>query len=239
MPERALLALCLWWTAGSAAAMEAIGGWQVDTVGRAYDRDSGELLYSEFYACDDDGLRCVVDYRDAGGEAIAFKTLDYSASLHAPALEMRDLRADRQYSLPAPQRGDLVVDAGFDNYVRSRWDELSRGDTVVFPFRVLGIERPITMRAGIDAGRDCAADRLCLRVEVDSWWLGLLAEPIELAYRRATRQLLRFSGVSNLRDARGRAPQVDIRYEYPAQDVDAAPVEPAGAKPSQQTTPLL
>jgi hypothetical protein len=55
---------------------------------------------------------------------------------------------------------------------------------------------------------------LCLRVEVDSWLLGLVAPTIDLVYDRESQQLLRFSGVSNIRSADNKSQQVDIAYRY-------------------------
>jgi len=182
-------------------------------VGEAFDRDDGRLVYREYHFCSPDGLTCTVDYRDGTGQPIAFKELDYTGNPYGPALVMRDLRSGGEEVLAFSDRTDLVVDAGFDNFVRSRWEELNRGETVVFPFQVVGIGRPLKMRA--NAMPDgCEASELCLQVSVDSWFLGLLAEPIELSYSRTSRRLLRFSGVSNLRDGGGRSHSVDILYDY-------------------------
>jgi len=195
-----------------------------DVVGRAYAVDGGELLYREHHGCSDDNTRCEVRYVDPQGRQIAFKQLDYSASPFRPSLVMRDLRAETEHRVEPPDREGLVVDAGFDNYVRSRWEQLAAGEEVTFDFQVVGFDRPIDMRAQAGGSLQCDEEKLCLRVEVDSWFLGLLAKPIELAYARDSRRLLRFVGVSNLRDAGGDSPVVDIRYDY----ADAAPEQPSG-----------
>lgn len=183
-----------------------------DIVGEAQDRRSGELLYREYYTCTDEGLRCSVEYRDAAGERIAFKTLDYTVARHAPLVVFEDFRHDRQVQLQLAPADDLVVDAGFDNYVRSRWAELSAGQTVTFRLRIVDADKPFRMRAK-QVG-DCPSEQLCLRVEVDSWLLGLVAPTIDLVYDRDSRQLLRFSGVSNIRSAEDKSQQVDIAYRY-------------------------
>ena len=60
----------------------------------------------------------------------------------------------------------------------------------------------------------CPGDELCLEIALDSWFLGLLVDPIELVYSRSARQLLRFQGVSNIRGEKGESLNVDIHYQY-------------------------
>lgn len=189
------------------------------TVGTAFSVESGQELYSEWHYCVEDRRQCEVEYRDPAGELIAFKSLDYSENRKGPALHMRDLRADLEHRLAVETRDDVVVDAGFDNYVRMRWDDLLEGEDVVFPFRVLGIERPVKMKAEVLEDDNCQPDWLCVRVAVNSWFLGLLADPIHVSYSRDGRQLMRFAGLSNLRDESGKAETVDIRFDYSARAV--------------------
>ena len=112
-----------------------------------------------------------------------------------------------------------MVDAGFDNYVRQRWTELMGADPVRFPFLVAGRDSPLAMRAGPDRQSECNPAQLCLQVELDSWLLRMLVAPITLTYDRESRRLLRFKGISNLKDAAGNSQSVDIRYQYPLPSV--------------------
>ena len=184
------------------------------TVGTAFSVDSGAELYSEWHYCQEDLRMCEVEYRDPTGKLIAFKSLDYRENMKGPALYMRDLRADLEHTLAVETRDDVVVDAGFDNYVRTRWDDLLAGEDVVFPFRVVGIDRPVKMKAAVRSDVDCPAELLCVRVAVKSWFLGLIADPIDVSYSRDERQLMRFAGLSNLRDEEGKTEAVDIRFDY-------------------------
>lgn len=183
-------------------------------VGTAYAQDTGYVLYTEHHFCRDDGRVCTVQYRDASGAMIAQKILDYRDSSIRPGLSITDYRSDLELTVAASTREDLVVDAGFDNYVRSNWDQLERGDSVRFPFLVAGFDKPIDMRAERETSGDCHSSQLCLQVTVDSWLLGMLVSPIELAYSRHDRTLLRFSGVSNIKGSNGESLNVDIRYQY-------------------------
>ena len=51
-------------------------------------------------------------------------------------------------------------------------------------------------------------------MEFSSWILRLLAPTLEVDYDRATRRLLRYRGPSNLADASGNNPEVEIAYTY-------------------------
>ena len=185
-------------------------------IGEAQQQGSDVLLYREFYFCEDDGLRCRVDYREPDGTLITQKALDYTVGPYTPGVKIDDLRHARKLDLlPDPEAG-LVVDAGFDNYVRSQWDQLAAGETVKFRLQLVDADKPFKMRARKVSPDGCDAEQLCVRVEIDSWLIGLVAPPIDLVYSRDGRQLLRFSGLSNIRSVEDKTQQVDITYRYAA-----------------------
>lgn len=186
----------------------------LSVVGQAYQQSTRDLLYTEYHYCSRDGLTCSVKYRGADGDLLALKQLDYSASPLAPSLVMNNYAAELTRVVEPVERNDLVVDAGFDNFVRSEWDALSRGSVVRFPFRVISLDNPLTMRAQRLDRQDCPAEQLCVEVKIDSWLIGMLVDPIELNYSRPDRQLLRYKGLSNLRGADGETPLVTILYQY-------------------------
>jgi hypothetical protein len=185
-----------------------------DVVGEAHDLESGNLLYREHYFCSSDWLRCSVLYRDTGGELIARKELDYTGNPLSPSLVMVDYRLTREVRLGGSGDPELVTDAGFDNLVRKRWEELEQGLRIRFPFLVTGRERPLAVKVQQVEGGQCNAEQLCLQVRLDSWLLSRFVDPIKLTYDRASRRLLRYRGVSNLLDAAGDTQRVDIRFSY-------------------------
>ena len=188
----------------------------VYVVGEAFNNAGDTLLYREVHRCDEARTQCVIDYVSPVEVAIARKVVDYRGSASAPKVELENLLLDsRNAAVGNAADRDLVVDAGFDNYVRSRWSELDDGQSISFPFLVLGREDPLPMRAVRREG-ECAEGGLCLEVAPDAWYLRLLVPPIVLTYDRETRRLLRYQGISNLRDDQGNNRQVDIRYRYSA-----------------------
>ena len=62
-----------------------------ETIGRAYDLESDELLYSETHCVSDDGVKRDVFYQDADSKLIASKLLDYSSGVTTPSFEQHNL----------------------------------------------------------------------------------------------------------------------------------------------------
>jgi hypothetical protein len=206
--------------------------------GTAYDLDDARVLYREshFLSQSGDGAsERVVLYRCPDGTAFARKRVVYGGDAVAPSFEMEDARlgyregvrgngatreifvqresgADEQRG-PLPDAKGLVADAGFDGFVQANWDALQRGDTVRFPFLVpsrldyfnfkVRKEREETVD-GVEAS--------VFRLALGSWWAFLLPH-IDVFYSNDDRQLLRFEGLTNVRDAEG--DNLKARIEFP------------------------
>jgi len=183
-------------------------------VGTAYDRDSGSFLYSEHHFCLEEDMQCTVQYRNRFGIVFAKKELDYSKSSVSPSLVMTDYHSGLKLRVPASQQENLVVDAGFDNFVRRIWDNLDAGENTKFPFLGVGFAKPLKMNAMRSNSVTCTTAELCLEISLDSWLLGMIVDPIELSYSRAERRLQRFSGTSNIKGENGEPLNVDIHYQY-------------------------
>lgn len=184
-------------------------------IGEASDPDSGEIIYREMHYCSTDALLCTVFYEDETGQPIARKQLDYSRDLLAPTLHVEDYLQQQEFSAgPQDYAEGVVVDAGFDNFIRLQWKAIAAGDSVKFPLLIAGRDKPLPMRAASDPRGICQETQLCVQVRLDSWLLGKLVPPIDLTYERGSQRLLRYRGISNISDARGRTPRVDISYRY-------------------------
>ncbi len=189
-------------------------GSETRAVGSAFDKASGEFLYKELHRCLLDEEHCVVEYRDNVGKLLASKKLDYRGKPYRPSLVLKDYRSGRELSLEPPNDDALVVDAGFDNFVRSRWEIFDSGGSVQFNFLVPGRDTPIAMRADRDNREDCDAGALCIQVGLDSWLLARFVDPILLTYASDDRLLLRYDGPGNLASQDGSVPDVVIHYEH-------------------------
>jgi hypothetical protein len=210
-----------------------------ETIGRAYDLESDELLYSETHCVSDDGVKRDVFYRDAESKLIASKSLDYSSGVTTPSLVQHNLYSSESIEVgfeqgmvsmevidaesreplksaqaEPSQKLPVVIDAGFDFFVRQNWDSLVAGDSHEFQFPLADRESLVELRIqALGCSYPTQTDQ-CFRLDVANWLLRILVKPIELGYDNEARRLTRFRGLSNIGDATGDGLVVDIRYDY-------------------------
>ena len=242
MPERLALplstGLLLFALSAPLAAADTIG----QTVGSAYDLESDELLYRETHCVSEDNLAREVIYQDAEGKLIARKELDYSSGATTPSfvqqnfysgefievalgqgvVSMAVVDADSGEALKSAEEKPsqdlpVVIDAGFDAFVRQNWDDLVAGESRTFQFPLSDRASLIELRIQpLGCSYPTRSDQ-CFRLDVANWFLRMLVNPIELGYDSDQRQLTRFRGLSNIGDENGNGLVVDIKYDY--QDV--------------------
>lgn len=198
--------------------------------GRAVDLEAGTPVYDERHFVRlraDKVVERVVLYLCPGTaeQAFARKRMEVGPDPLRPSFEMRDARlgyaeglrenagqlevfyqrdrasAEERETLVLPP--ELVADAGFDEFVRKHWDELLRGDKVAFDFLVPSRLEYLSfkvrhLREEKEAGRDAQVFRLSL-----SGVLGWFLDGIDVWYATDDRSLLRFDGLSNVRNAEG------------------------------------
>ncbi|HET9482976.1 MAG TPA: hypothetical protein VFO79_03395 [Xanthomonadales bacterium] len=209
----------------------------VSFTGQAVDQDDGTPLYTENYHLHlvDGQLReRVVVYTcpDATGKAFARKVVQVNDPFK-PTFELVDQRrgyiegfdaatstvrfragADAEVeSAKVEDSPTLVVDSGFDEFVLRNWDTLMKGDRQAIDFVVPSQQEALTfkikhLRAETIHGRPAEVFRLAL-----TGLLGLIASGIDVAYDTENRNLLRFEGLSNLRDADG--DNYTVRIDFP------------------------
>lgn len=213
-------------------------------VGEAFSLDGGNLLYRENHYLDDGGLYRRVVYREPHGEALAVKILDYRPGLATPSFAEQDLRSGewrmaerRDQTLLLQYRSidrdaashttlevnsPLVIDAGFDYFIRQHWTQLLSGKSLKFSFPV--VSRGSLLQLSLQQ-TGCVAtpkrlrpldrqDLACFRITPVDWLVSWFVEPIELVYGQAERRLLVYRGLANISDRQGNGLQVEIYYDY-------------------------
>jgi hypothetical protein len=214
-------------------------------VATARSPGDGRLLYREHHWTYRQGgsERRLVLYRCPDGAAFARKLVDTAPGAATPdidyadgrdgyaqrvtrhgegiALRVTDHGGTRDVQLPA--RGDAVIDAGFDTYVRAHWDQLAGGRSRTVPFLVPDRGGWLDFRVR-HVGDEREAGRAVRRLRMTlSAWYGFAVPAIDLTYEADTRRLLRFEGMGYVRDRRGGHPRVRIEFPEPAHE-DADPV---------------
>ena len=209
-------------TAGAALAA-ARGDSYVSYSGTALAQRSGQFLYSERHVLQyRDGRMAgrVVLYTCRDGSAFARKTVSYG-DLLSPDFVLEDASngmregvrtggggrevffrdgAAAEKRRPIPQSPGLVADSGFDAFVRANWQPLMDGRTLGMRFLVPS--RLDDMGFNVQHVGSGSADGVpveIFRLKL-SGVVGWVAPSIDVYYGAADRTLVRYVGLSDLRD---------------------------------------
>jgi hypothetical protein len=219
-----------------AAAAEAVS---VEYLGIATTLDGRVELYRERHRVERDrdgrGTRVVV-YECPDGRPYARKVVRYADWAGAPDFDLLDARdgwrervetvgdrrrvsvreraggRERSAELSVPDQ--LVVDAGFDDFVRLHWDRLVAGERVDFAFLVPS--RLEVMRFRVRRQGETTIDgepALVIRLGLGAWYAFMLPH-IDVTYLEAGRRLARFEGLTNQRTPGGG--HVSARIDFPS-----------------------
>jgi len=227
----------------SAAMLMAVTGTvradAVSRIGYAYDKQTGELLYSETHhevVRNGRMIKNRVTYKDVHGRVFAQKHIDFERSLTMPDFELineenghvEGVRRDdgelrvhfrpesgesiRKASVQKPNNG--IIDAGFDRFIEQNWSSLVSGAVLereflipsqldFYTFEISKVETPPRGEA-------------VFRLQVKSVLMRMFVSPVLVHYDAESRTLLRYEGISNIRDTQGR--NLDVRIEFPQGD---------------------
>lgn len=212
---------------------------KVFSIGEAYSISNEELLYRETHCQSDDKLHREVLYKNPDGESIAYKSLDYRNGFMVPSFKQTNFQtneetrvtlddekvtlsftdANREQTLETltnKNSADLpmVIDAGFDAYIRQNWDSLVAGQSQSFQFPLASRLTLIELQVSESSCSFQSDNSQCFKLEMSNWLYRMLTSPIELGYDRTQKQLIRYRGLSNIEDENGTGLDVDIRYYY-------------------------
>ena len=221
---------CMGWIAFGwlvGAAMPAAAA----ITGTAYAAGSDQVLYREHYDFDTAPGQWRVEYRLPDGAVLATKRLDFSPGKARPNYLLHYHDSDRttgaqwqgddslllfndgEEAIKEVPRATVVIDAGFDHFVRDHWEQLARqslefkfafaNDLRLLPLRISqvpGSQTPLENQPGITF----------FRIEGTNLLLRWFADPIYLGYNDQ-RELCIYQGISNLR-VLGETPKVRIVY---------------------------
>jgi hypothetical protein len=248
----------------TAAATPLEGYLSYSSVARA--RHSTQVLYGEQHVLRYQQGRIaerVVLYTCPDGSAFARKTVSYPNTLvpdflfedasngmregiregATPASRVvfyRERSGDPEKSGPVPSVPGLVADAGFDEFVLSRWDTLTSGKTVemrfLLPSRLddygFQVQR---LRGDLIQG----APTEVFRLRLSGIW-GWFLPGIDVYYRSSDHVMMRYDGISDLHDAAGNNYKTTIDFPVEERktataqamlDARAAPVAPCATSP--------
>ncbi len=196
----------------------------------------GEVIYLETHEIQKDksGSNSLirVEYKKPNGEIFATMTSDFSKDPLVPKTVFEDtrfntkivlensdgkivfeeLKNDKQIAKKSISKSGLMVASqGFDNFIRSHADQLSR-KPVDFKFGVLS-KMDFYSLTGYQKD-DSTDSELKYGIQPSSWFIRLFAGELNVVYDRKTMRLKTFKGRSNLLDDRGGSQDVTITYKW-------------------------
>lgn len=211
-------------------------------TGTAENLKTGKTAYREHH--DITKQYHTVRYVDPNEKLIASKEISYRQGYNTPEYTLHDLRFDRRTGslwqdghfvvfrqegtkkiqeikvLPVP---DLVIDAGFDHFIRSRQDVLAGGEILSFTFAVADPLLTLNMKLE-EVSQVETAIRLhdeqgnnnyrYFRAHSSNFLFDWAIPDINLAYDNISHLLQIYQGPSNITDMNDKSQTVVIRYEY-------------------------
>jgi hypothetical protein len=203
--------------------------------GLAYPRHGEALLYREIHWQDvgAGGTRGVVLYECPDGQPFARKLLQFGSAT-APDFSFEDARdgyregvrspeghrevfvqegrAQAVQVQPLPDIAGLVIDAGFDAFIRTHWEQLLSGAPLSIAFLIPS--RFDTLELKLQGAHRVAAQgepvmRLSMRLAA---WYGFALPGFELTYDRQGGTLRQFEGIGTVRDQSGHNQEVRIVF---------------------------
>jgi hypothetical protein len=208
--------------------------------GTARDLKTHEVAYYEYHSIN--RKHHTVRYTAADGQTIATKRIDYTHGYNTPLYNLYDLRHDLHtgnewqgdhFSIYRYQTGNtpdrkkilpynsIVIDAGFDHYVREHWQKLQSGEAVPFDFFVADPLIKLNMKLlAVQPFQSLikkSNPRFCYFKAVSrNRLIGWAVPEIHLAYDCGQRLLQFYHGPSNITDKNNHSQQVIIHYQYPS-----------------------
>lgn len=194
-------------------------------VGYAYKEGATIPVYTEKFTDKIVGgrpIETVTKYYAANHKLIAQRTLNFSKSAFSPDFKTQDLRTghiegaetkgkkvrlfvkenhestlnETTIRIPEP----VVIDGGFNQYIKANWNELEKGKVLAFNFAIASRLDYYKMRA---VKISTTEKTMKVKIEPDRKILRLLASPIVVIYNIDTKRILSYEGISSISDEHG------------------------------------
>ena len=208
-------------------------------TGSAHDLKTGRVVYTESYEIQVENGRWMsgtTRYFLPSGAAIGERKFDFAADRYMPIYTLDQsnveyqeaitridakhvyvsmLRDGQRQSASLARVQNMVADCGSQPYVVDHLDQLEAGATLHFTLAVPGKTDSFRLRARKLAFVDVNGRRaMRVRIELDSL-LRWILPPLELTIDMDSKQMLEYSGITNLKDpATRRAYTARITFTY-------------------------
>lgn len=221
-------------------------------IGKAYDLDSNELLYTEYHTYISPILH-KVEYKEANGNVFATKIINYEKSFFSPdfslentrngefirtkkeneniTLEYKENSKSSTLKSLIKDKSTLVIDAGFDHFIMSNWQELITGKSIEVNYLIPSKGDYYRLNLNKISCDDSNSDDYCFSISASSFFIRIFSSELKLTYSpienigknitdiKDTKQaqkyrLTSFKGRTNISDSKGNYQDAHIRYQF-------------------------
>lgn len=217
----------------------------------AYDLKSGKFIYSENhneYYRSGQHTYSIVEYKDPKGKVLARKKIEFGKKKTQPDFYLEDFRTgytDRAELISQASQtfrlqhrrsknqelktksirvpGNVVVDGGFDYFVRDNFETLSAGKRITGNFVLTN--RLDYFQCRVYKSRDLkykGRDAVQFILQPENFLIRQLADKIIVTYDKKSKRLLEYIGISNIQDNSGDDfPKVKIVFQFKPEELDS------------------
>ena len=218
-------------------------------VGIARDLDNSNVIYQEHHFKHPDNIE-EVRYLSPDNDVIAVKFVDYNKSLINPEFKLENMLSNETSQAQwennqlqvtfgeirnnpstvtlrefQPDDSNLVIDAGFDHFIRKNWDRLLQDENIKYNFLLTSRQTTFSMsikkadcknQEAIPNGSSSSEKKVytCFTTELGNYFLRLITDPIFLRYDTQSKALAQFVGIGNINNEKGDTYHVNITYAY-------------------------
>lgn len=207
-------------------ALSFTGGTQKETyTGYAYQEGTDKLIYTEEFTdmlVDGELKETTTRYFNPENKLIARRKLNFTVSKFAPDFLTEDMRSGciegattsegmltlffkkdtksllKKKVIKVPP--NLVIDGGFNQFIKANWDGLQKDNDMTFHFAVSARLDVYLLRVNVVS---VAKNVMIVKIVPDNMVLQLFASPIIVRYDINTKRILSYEGKSNIADEKG------------------------------------
>lgn len=191
-------------------------------IGYAYEKNTNQLLYTDEYEefNKNNSIQATATYKDANQNIIAKKTIYYNDNFSLPSFlfnhyennmmisvnvsttievvyQPKNSKYQKKASITYPK--NAIMDAGFHYFIQQHWNQIIQYK--IIPIHYVSPTKKRTFKFTlkmISKEQWNNQDTALIQLKPTSFLLNIFLDPIILRYNIHTKQLLTYSGLSNI-----------------------------------------